>query len=680
MTRREHVVIDTGLKIAVFIDFDNIEIGVKTTLNLQLDIAAVLEGIKERGEIVTKVAYGDWKRAGEYGRLLSQHAIRMVQRTVTPGGDKNGADINLALDALEMAFTHHHINAFVIVGGDSDFITLVEKLKQYDKKVFVVGGRQFTSLVMQRNCHEFIAYENLVGGRRPPQPERRPSAPANGAPKDGKESGDIEQIVPLVRRALKVLSDREVSPQLGLLKSTLLQLDSTFSERNYGSSTFRDFAEKLAKTGAVTLRQSGRNMMVDLPENGAPAAEQAPDNGSVRLQPDRDNGSVRLQADQGPSPSAAPVDPARLLQMTEQVRQVFQRAAQPPRWPMYIRQLKQYLRAADKGLEEQTAGQGALLDLVRACQREGILRLERDRRGQMRVFPGAALTQAAPSFSATPVEEPIEADGGCRGTDRRGSERQRAGFAGRSVGRTSSARPRQARPQARGSRHPQTRPAQNGEETSELVTVVLSSSSPRIYLRGLEIPAFDDGDSLRVDVTPERGVDLIQRDRRQLRVHLLVPRQRPAVLFARRHQAQHAAVAGAAADAFVVKRLFGRRQLGGGESLFQRSGELVEEARFHLRRVAGVGDGRCAERRGIALDGSREVRAHAVAQAFTVADPVRQARREPAAAEHVVGQHHRRIIRVIVAHPEPQPGIEQRVLLVGRFDLVVDARDFFVAC
>jgi uncharacterized LabA/DUF88 family protein len=393
------------LKIAVFIDFDNIEIGVKTTLNLQLDIAAVLEGIKERGEIVTKVAYGDWKRAGEYGRLLSQHAIRMVQRTVTPGGDKNGADINLALDALEMAFTHHHINAFVIVGGDSDFITLVEKLKQYDKKVFVVGGRQFTSLVMQRNCHEFIAYENLVGGRRPQQPqERRQSAPANGAAKDAKETGDIEQIVPLVRRALKVLSDREVSPQLGLLKSTLLQLDSTFSERNYGSSTFRDFAEKLAKTGAVTLRQSGRNMMVDLPENSA-ATEPAPDNGSVRLPP---SPSRDASADQGAPPPAAPVDPARLLQMTEQVRQVFQRAAQPPRWPMYIRQLKQYLRANDKGLEEQTAGQGALLDLARACQREGILRLERDRRGQMRVFPGAALTQPAPIFSATPVEEPIE--------------------------------------------------------------------------------------------------------------------------------------------------------------------------------------------------------------------------------------------------------------------------------
>src|SRR3954464_8293977 len=198
MTRREHVVIDSGLKIAVFIDFDNIEIGVKTTLNLQLDIAAVLEGIKERGEIVTKVAYGDWKRAGDYGRLLSQHAIRMVQRTVTPGGDKNGADINLALDALEMAFTHHHINAFVIVGGDSDFISLVEKLKQYDKKVFVVGGRQFTSNIMQRNCHEFIAYENLIGGRRGSRDGRGQSGPASS-------QAPIEQVMPLLRRALKVL-------------------------------------------------------------------------------------------------------------------------------------------------------------------------------------------------------------------------------------------------------------------------------------------------------------------------------------------------------------------------------------------------------------------------------------------------------------------------------------------
>lgn len=165
---KREVLADTRLKIAVFIDFDNIEIGVKSTLGVQFDIGVVLEALRERGDVVSKVAYGDWTRAGDYSRSLTQHATKLVQRNLTPGGDKNGADINLALDALEMAFTHSHINAYVIVGGDSDFISLVEKLKQYDKQIFVVGGRSFTSLVMQRNCHEFIAYENLVDHGAPP--------------------------------------------------------------------------------------------------------------------------------------------------------------------------------------------------------------------------------------------------------------------------------------------------------------------------------------------------------------------------------------------------------------------------------------------------------------------------------------------------------------------------------
>src|SRR5215207_6687984 len=207
-------------RIAVFIDFDNVEIGVRTTIGGQLDIGVVLEAIKERGEIVTKIAYSDWKRAGDYSRHLTQHAIRMVQRNVTPGGDKNGADITMALDALEMCFTHDHINAFVIVGGDSDFISLVEKLKQYGRKVIVVGGRQFTSQTMQKNCHEFIAYENLVAA----QPGHR-AARASGE-RGGKPvavGSDISKVLPLIKRALKVLSERELTPQLGLLKSTLLQ-------------------------------------------------------------------------------------------------------------------------------------------------------------------------------------------------------------------------------------------------------------------------------------------------------------------------------------------------------------------------------------------------------------------------------------------------------------------------
>src|ERR1700730_7283819 len=157
--------IEDKLKIAVFIDFDNIEIGVKSTLQREFDVAAVLDALKERGEIVTKIAYANWGRQESSTRQLAEHAVQMVQRDPSPRGDKNGADINLALDALEMAFTHDHINAYAIVSGDSDFIALVNKLKQYDKRIFVVGGRAFTSTILQKNCHEFVAYESIIDDR-----------------------------------------------------------------------------------------------------------------------------------------------------------------------------------------------------------------------------------------------------------------------------------------------------------------------------------------------------------------------------------------------------------------------------------------------------------------------------------------------------------------------------------
>jgi uncharacterized LabA/DUF88 family protein len=402
---------DERLKIAVFIDFDNIEIGVKNTLGLSFDIGAVLEAIKERGEIITKVAYSDWKR-GDYGRAMANHAVRLVQRVMTPGGDKNGADINLALDALEMAFTHDHINAFVIVGGDSDFITLVEKLKQYDKKVFVVGGRQFTSQVMQKNCTEFIAYENVARSAPRAAADRSRTVSASVG-----QAMPIDGVVPQVRRALKVLADREVTPQLGLLKSTLLQLDSSFSERDYGVSSFRDFAEKLAEKGIVLLKHTGRSTLVELSEAGAamadamvpPAEAAAPAfNGAA---PDGSTPSA------SPAPPSAPphrgpreLDPAVQAAMpegVELVRNLLADPPQPPRWPMYLRQIKQFIRASYPDFDDRKYG--SIVDLMRASQKEGLIRLERDRQGGLRVF-GAGVASSAPSGGPNAAPNEVDPD------------------------------------------------------------------------------------------------------------------------------------------------------------------------------------------------------------------------------------------------------------------------------
>jgi uncharacterized protein (TIGR00288 family) len=409
------------LNIAVFIDFDNIEIGVRTTLSQQFDVGTVLEAIKERGEIVSKIAYSDWTRAGDYSRHLTQHAIRLVQRNLTPGGDKNGADINMALDALEMAFTHQHINAYVIVGGDSDFLSLVEKLKQYDKKVFVVGGRAFTSIILQKNCHEFIAYENLSGVRRAASAAASGTANKGGRPVTPIALSPLAQAYPIVRRALKILADREVSPQTGLLKSTLLQLDSTFSERNYGASSFLDFAEKLANAGLVHLKTSGRSVMVELNpqfEEGEAADQKRPaaisgEDAAVAVvaQPAQPTAELPQGGSQQTPPPAATESAADGVKFVGDVLQ----KATSARWPMYIRNVKQLLRAADSSFDERRYGFGGLMDLLRACQRESLMRLERDRRGGLRVFPGAALQRPAdvqaPNISGLPQrDEAADAD------------------------------------------------------------------------------------------------------------------------------------------------------------------------------------------------------------------------------------------------------------------------------
>ncbi len=387
------------LRIAVFIDFDNIEIGVKNTLGSTFDAGVVLEALKERGEVVSKMAYSDWQRAAGHSRQLTQHAIRMVQRNLTPGGDKNGADINLALDALEMAFTHAHINAFVIVGGDSDFISLVEKLKQYDKKVFVVGGRQFTSGILQRNCHEFIAYENLVGATASGGGGRRQSG------RDGRlDRAPIEQAIPLVTRALKVLADREVSPQLGLLKTTLLQLDSTFSERSYGAGSFRDFAQKLEKAGVLRVHQGKGGWLVG-PADGRPAAAE---NGGSH---DEHEGASDVAAAPRPAdaPAPSPATPAPPVTGTpadglRAFREILA-SAEIRRWPMYLRNVKQMIRQGSPSFDERVFGFANLADLLRAAHKDGAVRVERDRQGVIRVFQanGAAPAPAASSRVTSPA-------------------------------------------------------------------------------------------------------------------------------------------------------------------------------------------------------------------------------------------------------------------------------------
>jgi hypothetical protein len=237
-----------------------------------------------------------------------------------------------------------------------------------------------------------------------------------------------------VQRALKVLADREVSPQLGLLKSTLLQLDSTFTERDYNASTFRDFIEKMAAVGYVNLKQVDRSLLVELKEvEGAaagsePAASTTPSAAPAGPGPssaeDEDppqpssDPSARKHAPQHaaappPPPQQSPATPAQIEEGVKALFDVFQNAKVSPHWPMYLRNVKQYIKNAAPSFDERRHGFVNFLEAVRACGRAGLFRLERNRQGILRIFAGSQFPQqtsapAQPGFQEKPPIFDIE--------------------------------------------------------------------------------------------------------------------------------------------------------------------------------------------------------------------------------------------------------------------------------
>src|SRR5262245_37549258 len=248
---------------------------------------------------------------------------------------------------------------------------------------------------MQRNCNEFVAYENLIGGRRGDRGGRGPSGPMG--------SQGIEQVVPLVRRALKVLTDREVTPQLGLLKTTLLQLDSTFSERTYGAGSFRDFAQKLEKIGVLTMHQGKGGLYVSPPEGGipaievpAPAAAEEGETAPVFNGHANGNGSAA-------APTPAGTQAEGVLEFGRIVG-----SGQVRKWPMYLRNVKQVIKSVNATFDERAYGFSNLVELLRAAQRDGLVRVDRDRHGVIRIFqssnaPAGAMAPALPSTPAVKI-------------------------------------------------------------------------------------------------------------------------------------------------------------------------------------------------------------------------------------------------------------------------------------
>ena len=238
---------------ALLIDFDNVTMGIRSDLGHELRNLLGSDIIK--GKVAVQRAYADWRRYPQYIVPLSESSIDLIFAPAYGSSKKNATDIRLAIDALELVFTRPEIGTFILLSGDSDFSSLVLKLKEYGKYVIGVGIRESSSDLLVQNCDEYYSYNALAGLVKNSEEEEQakkydPWDLVTEAASRMKRNGDVMR------------SDR--------LKQVMQEIDATFDERNLGFAKFSRFCQEAASRGllSVTKLENGQ-LDIDLPTGTA---------------------------------------------------------------------------------------------------------------------------------------------------------------------------------------------------------------------------------------------------------------------------------------------------------------------------------------------------------------------------------------------------------------------------
>src|SRR5437867_4033107 len=234
------------LQIAVFIDFENIAMGLRDG-GAPFDVRRILDRLLEKGKVIVKVAYADWNRFRSHTLGMHENGIELIEipRRATTG--KNSADIRLVVDAMDLSWSKEHIDTFVIVSGDSDFSPLVAKLKENGKHVIGLGMKASTSPLLANGCDEFIYYEDLEHAVEAAEVGAKP---AHGNDAAFRLLGDTVRA--LQRENFEVI-------QASLVKDTMKRKRPAFSEAALGYGSFSELLEDAQEAGTVTLRKDDRS-------------------------------------------------------------------------------------------------------------------------------------------------------------------------------------------------------------------------------------------------------------------------------------------------------------------------------------------------------------------------------------------------------------------------------------
>jgi uncharacterized protein (TIGR00288 family) len=252
------------INMALFCDFENIALGVKEAEFPKFDIDKVLERLLLKGNIVVKKAYCDWARYKEFKSPMHEASFELIEIPHVRQSGKNSADIRMVVDALDLCYTKEHVDAFVIISGDSDFSPLVSKLRENNKTVIGVGVKSSTSDLLMANCDEFIYYDDLVRRDAPAKkPRKAPAkkvsgnkgAPAAPPPVEDKKQEAWDLVVETYEALVEERGEGQ-SIWGSMIKQTLKRRKPGFSESYYG---FRSFGQLLEEAGANGILQLERD-------------------------------------------------------------------------------------------------------------------------------------------------------------------------------------------------------------------------------------------------------------------------------------------------------------------------------------------------------------------------------------------------------------------------------------
>lgn len=219
---------------ALLIDFDNVTMGIRSDLAGELRNLLSSEIIK--GKVAVQRAYADWRRYPQYIVPLAEASIDMIMAPAYGSSKKNATDIRLAVDAVELVFTRPEIGTYILLSGDSDFASMVTKLKEYGKYVIGVGIRESSSDLLVMNCDEYYSYNTLAGLVKASEEEVVKWDPWELV---------VEAINRMVRNGDVMRSDR--------LKQVMQDIDPQFDEKNLGHSKFSKFCQEAAEQGLIKV-------------------------------------------------------------------------------------------------------------------------------------------------------------------------------------------------------------------------------------------------------------------------------------------------------------------------------------------------------------------------------------------------------------------------------------------